>query len=281
MLVIYCPVAAATAAGFPMTQPDDPTSAPKTAKARRDRHTAAAFQERIAAARQPDRQAAARLAEEEATLQRELTAPTTNDDSRPVRREQARRRAKLQERTLRLLTRDQEGVRLALAQKTPLTALMVADQPTALHATVVLSWPDRRPEDRQDEQTHDPDATGSGPVVLLSPEPEVGFQRFDRYDERSLIENRVNRDAKQHFALGTSLARTPEAFLTATVFSSLALHRERMVEHLDRRGEPLGVLRYRRQCALLNHDRLIVVVGDRYGIYRLTEFARLAGIPLL
>jgi hypothetical protein len=271
-----------------MTQPDDPTSAPSTAKARRDRHTAAAFQERIAAARQPDRQAAARLAEDEATLQRELTAPTADDVAHPVRRERERRRAKLQERTLRLLTRDQEGVRLALAQKTPLTALMVADQPTALHATVVLCWPDRRPEDRQDEQTHDPDASGSGPVVLLSPEPEVGFQRFDRYDERSLIENRVNRDAKQHFALGTSLARTPEAFLTATVFStlalvfhrSLALHRERMVEHLDRRGEPLGVLRYRRQCALLNHDRLIVVVGDRYGIYRLTEFARLAGIPL-
>jgi hypothetical protein len=161
--------------------------------------------------------------------------------------------------------------------------------PTALHATVVLSWPDRRPEDRQDEQTHDPDAPGSGPVVLLSPVPEVGFQRFDRYDERSLIENRVNRDAKQHFALGTSLARTPEAFLAATVFStlalvfhrSLALHRERMVEHLDRRGEPLGVLRYRRQCALEHHDRLIVVVDDRYGIFRLTEFARLAGIPLL
>jgi hypothetical protein len=160
-----------------------------------------------------------------------------------------------------------------------------AFQPTPLHATVVLSWPDRRPEEQQDEQTHDPEAGGAGPVVLLSPLPEAGFRRFDRYDERSLIENRVNRDAKQSFALGTTLARNPEAFLSATVFSTLAivfhralaLHHERMDEVLERRGESLGVLRYRRQCARENWGLILIVVGDRYGLIPMTEFAQLAG----
>lgn len=158
-------------------------------------------------------------------------------------------------------------------------------QPTALGATVVLSWPDRHPADQQDEQEHDPEAPAKGPVVLLSPLAEPAFARFDRYDERSLIENRVNRDAKQHFALGMSLARNVNAFWSATVWSTLALvfhralalHRERAETALERRGETLGVLRYRRQLQLLNRDRLIVVIGDSYGLITCVDFAQLAG----
>jgi len=158
-------------------------------------------------------------------------------------------------------------------------------QPTALFATVVLSWPDRHPEDYQDEQEHDPDAGPKGPVVLLSPLAEPAFARFDRYDERSLIENRMNRDAKQHFALGTSLARNPNALWSATVWSalalafhrSLALHREQASAALERRGETLGVLRYRRQLQLLNRDRVIVVVQHHYGLFSYFDFVQLAG----
>ena len=156
-------------------------------------------------------------------------------------------------------------------------------RPTPLHATVVLSWPDRHAQDREDEREHDEEA--KGPVVLLSPVVEPGFARFARYDERSLIENRLNRDGKQYFGLGASLARNLQAFWSATVFSTVALmlyrglqlHRERVAEAAERRGEALGVLRYRRQQMLKNRDRVIVVVKEHFGIFSFYEFATLLG----
>lgn len=156
-------------------------------------------------------------------------------------------------------------------------------RPTPLHATVVLNWPDRAPADREDQEEHD--ESSRGPVVLLSPIEEAGILRFDRYDERSLIENRVNRDAKQYFGLGKSLARNRSAMWSANVFSTLALmfhraldlHRQRMLEDFDQRCEVLGVLRYRRQLALRNRGRIIIVVKNHYGFLLLSEFAKLAG----
>ena len=156
-------------------------------------------------------------------------------------------------------------------------------RPTPLHATVVLNWPDRSESDCEDESEHD--SPSKGPVVLISPVKESAFERFNRYDERSLIENRLNRDGKQHFALGTSLARTPQALWTATVFSTLALmlhralglHREQMAQEMDRRGEALGVLRYRRQQMLKNRGHVIVALKEHYGIFTFMEFASLAG----
>ena len=75
-------------------------------------------------------------------------------------------------------------------------------RPTPLYATVIVRWPDRSTSDAEDAATHDPESQGW--VVLLSPTAESGFARYDRYDERSLIENRLNREGKQHFGLGTS-----------------------------------------------------------------------------
>jgi hypothetical protein len=125
--------------------------------------------------------------------------------------------------------------------------------------------------------------------VLLSPIEEKGFGRFDRYDERSLIENQVNREGKQHFGLGQTLARNRSAFWSATVFSLLALmlyralneHREEMAEIAEMREEKLGVLRYRREQMIKNRGRIIVVVRDCYTIMHWTEFAELVGVGFL
>ena len=160
-------------------------------------------------------------------------------------------------------------------------------RPTPLHATVVLRWPNRSSQDKKDADEHDHNA--KGPVVLLSHVSESGMTRYDRYDERSLIENRLNRDGKQHFGLSYSLARNPEALWSATLFSTVALmlyralelHREKAAEESDRRCEPLGVLRYRRQQMINNHNRVIVVVGDHYGLLSLREFAGLLGAEFL
>lgn len=125
-------------------------------------------------------------------------------------------------------------------------------------------------------------------MVILSPVAESGLVRFSRYDERSLIENRVNRDAKQHFGLGETLARTPAALFSATVFSTIALmfyrgleiHREKAMEEFDRRAENLGVLRYRRQMMLKNRGKIILVVGENYAVFTLREFALLVGLEV-
>ncbi len=165
--------------------------------------------------------------------------------------------------------------------------------PTRLHATVVLSWPDRPSTDAEDAAEHDDepaDGHAKGPLVLLSPVVEMGLGRFDRYDQRSLIENRVYRDAKQHFALGESLARNAKAFVTAAVFSmtALMLHRglsahteaqQRRAEDADRRAPALGVLRYRRLLELCNRNKIILVTEGRYAVVTVAFLMRLAGLP--
>lgn len=167
-------------------------------------------------------------------------------------------------------------------------------RPTPLHATVVLSWPDRPSTDAEDAAEHDAEAAdghAKGPLVLLSAVGETGLGRFDRYDQRSLIENRVYRDAKQHFALGQSLARNAKAFVSATIFSmaALMLHRglsahteanERRAEQADRRAPALGVLRYRRLLELRNRNQVIVVAEGRYAVVAVALLARLAGLQL-
>jgi hypothetical protein len=160
-------------------------------------------------------------------------------------------------------------------------------RPTPLHGSLILRWPNRSSEDKKDADEHDDNA--KGPVVLLSPVSESGLTRYDRYDERSLIENRLNRDGKQHFGLSYSLTRNPEGLWSATLFSTMALmlyralelHREKAAEESDRRCEALGVLRYRRQQLVNNHNRVIVVVGDYYGIFSLREFAGIVGLEFL
>ena len=156
-------------------------------------------------------------------------------------------------------------------------------RPTPLYGTVVLRWPDRSDRDVQDAQENDPESKGV--VVLLSPIPEPALARYDRYDERSLIENRINRAGKQYFGLGKTLTRDAASIWSATVFSTLAMMFFRAMELLwdkieaqpDHRCEDLGVLRYRRQLKLTNRGRAIIVVGHIYGMIPFREFAAMAG----
>lgn len=155
-------------------------------------------------------------------------------------------------------------------------------KPTPLHATVVLSWPDRvRPDDDEDDEDSDK------PLVILSSRPHAALQRYRWYDDRSLIENGVFRNSKQHFALGTSLARNAAAMQTAAVMSLVALmldralreHTREVLERADRRAESLGILRYRRELEYRNRGKIVIVASNCYTVMLLAEFATLAGFP--
>ena len=160
-------------------------------------------------------------------------------------------------------------------------------KPTALHATVVLSWPDRSHGESMIARLQS--EANKGPLVLLTAEKQAPLVRFDRYDERSFIENRVNRDGKQYFALGATLARQPDRNMERDrvqhggpdVLPGLEIEREKAAETTDRRSRPLGILRYRRQCAMQRRGWIIVVTEDRFALMHLREFAELAGCQVL
>jgi hypothetical protein len=54
-----------------------------------------------------------------------------------------------------------------------------------------------------------------------------------------------------------------------------------MYEHIDKRGERLGVLRCPRQETVSMRHKVSIAMDDRYGILPLREFATLAGLPFL
>jgi hypothetical protein len=162
-------------------------------------------------------------------------------------------------------------------------------EPKTLHATVVLSWPDRSSHRQAEDLGLCPEEERKGPLVLLSARDESALVRYDRYDERSLIENRVNRECKQHFGLGATLARNASALRSATVFSTIALmlyralelERERATKDWDARRERLGLVRYRRQCTMQRRGMLMVTIQDRYGLIPFREFAAIAGLEVV
>jgi hypothetical protein len=159
-------------------------------------------------------------------------------------------------------------------------------RPTELSATVVLRWPDRNADDLEDQEENDPEA--KGPLVLLSPIPENGLVRHDRYDERSLIENRVNREAKQNLCLGASLARNAAAMRTAVYLATLALILRRVLsiiqeqaDRQERRREPLGLKRYRRQTEMRTRMKIMVFTYEHYALMFYDHFLELVGVPTL
>lgn len=157
-------------------------------------------------------------------------------------------------------------------------------RPTPLHATVVLNWPDRPPQDIADEREHDEDKS-RGPVVILSAAPEPGRERYDRYDRRSLIENQVNREGKQHFTLGAARVRNANGMHASVFFSVLALLLWRVLlieqeaaEEDDRLAEPLGIARYRRKLEVENRDKVMLWADGCFGIFDHRTFLQLAGL---
>jgi len=146
-------------------------------------------------------------------------------------------------------------------------------QPKLLNATVVLRW-DGAPKDADKE------------VVLLTTDPAPDpFVAFDAYDDRSLIENTCNREAKEHWFLEHHPKRTEAAVrVHATfVFCCMALiagfraYRAQSDEK-ERRGQDTGMTRYRRHLAVQNRDKVAVFINGRFGIFRTFEVMLLVGI---
>lgn len=145
-------------------------------------------------------------------------------------------------------------------------------QPKRLRATVVLRW-DGAPKEAEKE------------VVILTTDPATDpFVAFDAYDDRSLIENSCNREAKEHWFLEHHPKRSEAGvrvhayfvFLCMALVAGFRAYKAQ-TDAAERRGEELGITRYRRRLYAQNRDKVAVFIGVLFGIFRTYEVALLLG----
>lgn len=148
-------------------------------------------------------------------------------------------------------------------------------QPKLLRATVVLQWDGVAAEAGKE-------------VVLLTTDPSNDpFVAFDAYDDRSLIENECNREAKEHWFLEHHPKRSEAGvrvhayfvFLCMALVAAFRLYKAK-TDAVERRGQDTGIARYRRQLEMTNRDRVVVFVGESFGIVKNWELMLLVGVSV-
>jgi hypothetical protein len=154
-----------------------------------------------------------------------------------------------------------------------------------INVVVVLEW------DSKEKSTH---------VYLTNGPVDDPFEAFDDYDDRSLIENCLFREGKgpwnllHHFPQRNEQGVLIQTFFTATVQALATTYRlwERQQELRAEKPETTadsldysllegeGAQRWRRRLKQENRNKLIVFVGEHYGIFHMAEFAVLVGLRI-
>lgn len=121
-------------------------------------------------------------------------------------------------------------------------------------------------------------------VLLTNGEVRQPFTVFDNYDERSRIENQGHRELKQAWFLEHPVQRTAKAAELHVLFVVLSYaltegYRQWIDDQVrqDQAGKSTTLGGFTRKLAAENHDRLIVFVGEHYGIYYTSEYSMLLG----
>lgn len=151
-----------------------------------------------------------------------------------------------------------------------------------LNAVVVRMWDNRVLEE-------------GGHVYLTNGTVEDAFAVFDTYDGWSLIENGLFREGKGPWVLEHAPQKNENAVMVHVVFTMavMALATAYRIwsrqQALAEEGPPSsgiallageGTTAWRRRLLQENRDKVIVFVGDHYGIFHATEFAILAGLRI-
>jgi Transposase DDE domain len=155
-----------------------------------------------------------------------------------------------------------------------------------INAVVVRRWDNRVPK-------------GGGTVYLTNAPVNDPFTVFDTYDWRSVIENGIFKEGKHPWHLLRFPKRTEAAVVVHCFFPLLvmglctafrlwqaqstllptaqtAVHSNLSTALLG--GE--GTARWRQRLREENRDKIIVFIGQAYGIFHLAEFAILTHVPL-
>ncbi len=155
-----------------------------------------------------------------------------------------------------------------------------------INAVVVRRWENRVPK-------------GGGTVYLTNGEVSDPFSIFDTYDWRSVIENGIFKEGKHPWHLLRFPKRTEAAVVVHCFFTLLVMglctafrlwqaqvattptSSTEVVPSLSSAllgGE--GMARWRQRLREENRDKIIVFIGQAYGIFHLAEFAILTHVPL-
>jgi hypothetical protein len=148
-------------------------------------------------------------------------------------------------------------------------------EPIPLNAVVVKEWENKTPQVEKQ-------------VVFVT---NIGvkdpFIAFDRYDDRSLIENNLFRETKQNWHLEHPPKNTKEGVYIQTYMAMsmkglttafLKWQEEQL--QLEALGKQTTWQMYRRKLKVLNRNKLIVFVGPHFGIFPSHEVFMLANVPV-
>ncbi len=148
-------------------------------------------------------------------------------------------------------------------------------EPIPLNAVVVKTWDNQTPP--VDKQV----------VFVTNQEVKDPFVAFDRYDERSLIENNLFRETKQDWHLQEPPKKTREGVFVQVcmVMAMKALTKAFLMwqqeqARLHELGKETSWEMYRRRLKMLNRNKLIVFVGAYFGIFLSHEVIMLVGVPV-
>ncbi len=155
-----------------------------------------------------------------------------------------------------------------------------------INAVVVRRWENRVPK-------------GGGTVYLTNGDVSDPFSIFDTYDWRSVIENGIFKEGKHpwhllRFPKRTEAAVVVHCFFTLLVMGLCTAFRVWQAQvattptSSTEVGPSLssallggeGTARWRQRLREENRDKIIVFIGQAYGIFHLAEFAILTHLPL-
>jgi hypothetical protein len=148
-------------------------------------------------------------------------------------------------------------------------------EPIPLNAVVVKEWDNKvAPLEKQ-------------VVFVTNMEVKDPFIAFDRYDERSRIENSLFKELKQNWHLEHPPKKTKEGVyiqsyttmaMKALTTAFLSWQEEQL--QLEALGKKSTWQMYRRKLKVVNRNKLIVFAGEHFGIFPSHEVFMLANVPV-
>ena len=148
-------------------------------------------------------------------------------------------------------------------------------EPIPLNAVVVKTWDNKTPP--LEKQV----------VFVTNIDVKDPFITFDRYDDRSLMENKLFREVKQNWYFEHPPKKTKEGVYIQTymtmgmkALTTAFLKWQEEQLQLEALGKQSTWQMYRRKLKVLNRNKLIVFVGQHFGIFPSHEVFMLANVPV-
>jgi len=147
--------------------------------------------------------------------------------------------------------------------------------PIPLNAVVVKKWDNKTPP--LEKQV----------VFVTNMDVKNPFITFDRYDDRSLMENKLFREIKQNWHFEHPPRKTKEGvyiqtYMTMAMKALTTAFLKWQEEQLQQEalGKQTTWQMYRRKLKVLNRNKLIVFAGQHFGIFPSHEVFMLANVPV-